>query len=319
MTKVLQILRYSVLEIILVILCLFLVKTAPNFLTQDNLLDVLSNVSVEGIVALGMTIVIISGEIDLSVGSAAAWSACWTAWLVKMFSHQHVNITLAIILAGLIAISTGMLIGLLTGWLRMKFGVPTFITTLAWFSILRSAARLLTGGFSITPFPDWFNKLGSGFVLGVPFPAILLLLVFGVVYFLMNHTPFGRAVYAVGGNAEAARLSGIRVKRIKIITMAIVAALAAFAGIIQASKTMAGNPESLMGMELDVIAAVIIGGTSLMGGSGKVWGTLIGLVFLGVLANGMTLRNDDPNWQGIATGVLILVAVLLNMRSAKRT
>ena len=206
----------------------------------------------------------------------------------------------------------------MTGWLRVWFNVPTFITTLAWFTILRSGAKLITGGFPTSPFPDWFSFLGSGFVLGVPFPAILFLLVFCVVYFLMNHTPFGRAVYAVGGNAEAARLSGIRVARVKVLSMVAVAALAAFAGIIQASKIQSGSPDTGLGMELDVIAAVIIGGTSLMGGSGKVWGTLIGLVFLGVLANGMTLLNIDENWQGVVRGGLILGAVLLNTRSTKR-
>jgi sugar transport system permease protein len=319
MLKMFQFLRYTVLEIILLIICIFLAKTAPGFLSKSNLLGILSNISVEGVVALGMTIVIISGEIDLSVGSAAAWSACSMAWMVQAFDNHHMNMVLAIALAGSIAVGVGALIGALTGWLRMRFRVPTFITTLAWFAILRSAAKILTGNFPISPFPDWFSFLGSGFVLGVPFPAILFLLTFAVVHFLMNHTPFGRAVYAVGGNAEAARLSGIRVTGIKILAMATVAALAAFGGIMQASKIQAGSPDSCMGMELDVIAAVIIGGTSLTGGAGKVWGTLVGLVFLGVLANGMTLRNDDTNWQGIATGVLILVAVLLNMRSLKKT
>ena len=216
MKKHLLALRYAVLEIILLFLCAVLAKTAPGFLTKDNLLGVLSNLSVQGVVALGMTIAIICGEIDLSVGSAAAWAACWMAWMVQDLDKHHISMAIAVPLAGVVAVVTGSIIGVVTGWLRVQFRVPTFITTLAWFTILRSAAKLITGGFPTTPFPDWFSFLGSGFVLGVPFPALLFLLIFLIVQFLMSHTPFGRAVYAVGGNAEAARLSGIRVGRVKI-------------------------------------------------------------------------------------------------------
>ena len=148
------------------ILCVFLAKTAPGFLTKDNLLDVLSNLSVEGMVALGMTIVIICGEIDLSVGSGAAWSACWMAWLVQILASHHVNMPLTIALAGLAAIATGALIGTITGWLRVWFSVPTFITTLAWFTILRSGAKLITGRLPDVALPGVVQLSGQRFCAG---------------------------------------------------------------------------------------------------------------------------------------------------------
>ena len=162
------------------------------------------------------------------------------------------------------------------------------------------------------------NFFGETF-LGIPFPAVLFLATFGVVHFLMNHTPFGRALYAVGGNAEAARLSGIRVGRVKIFAMASVAGLAAFAGIVQASQIQSGTGSTAVNWELDVISAVIIGGASLAGGSGRVWGTLVGLVFLGVLVNGMTLLNISEDWQNVVRGALILAAVTIHLAPSRRS
>ena len=176
----------------------------------------------------------------------------------------------------------------------------------------------VTNDFPISPFPDWFSYLGSGFLWKIPFPAILFLATFVAIHFVMNHTPFGRAVYAVGGNAEAARLSGIRVGRVKILVMMIVAILAAFAGILQASQSQSGSASTGTGWELDVIAAVIIGGTDLMGGAGSVWGTLVGLLFVQVLNNGMTLRDIPEAWQLIVSGALILIAVMINTGQGAR-
>jgi ribose/xylose/arabinose/galactoside ABC-type transport system permease subunit len=154
--------------------------------------------------------------------------------------------------------------------------------------------------------------MGGGYLVGIPFPAIVFLLAFAAVHFLMNFTSFGRAVYAVGGNAEAARLSGIDVSFVKIMVLSITAALAALSGILQSSEIMSGTATTAKGWELDVIAAVIIGGTSLMGGVGRVWGTMVGVIFLGVIINGMTLLNVSEYWQHVVRGTLILAAVLLN-------
>ena len=305
----------GILEIILVLLCLVLALTASGFLTAENLLNVLRNVSMQGVIAFGMTMVIISGEIDLSVGSAVAFSACLTAFLTqKLFSEwASLPIALAIAIAIVFALIVGFLLGVFTGFMRTRYQVPSFITTLALMTGLSGAAELITNGFPLTPFPSWYNFIGGGYLGGIPFPALLFLLTFVVLQFLMNYTAFGRSVYAVGGNAEAARLSGINVSRVKMMVLGITAFLAALSGIMVSSEIMSGTATTAKGWELDVIAAVIIGGTSLMGGVGRIWGTMVGVVFLGVLMNGMTLLNVSEYWQHVVRGVIILVAVLLNL------
>ena len=219
---------------------------------------------------------------------------------------------LAIACSILVTLIVGFFIGAFTGLMRNRYQVPSFITTLALLTGLMGAAELITNGFPINSFPDWYNFLGGGYVAGVPFPAIIFLMVFVFVHVLMNYTAFGRSVYAVGGNAEAARLSGINVRFVKIAVLAFTAMLAALSGILQSAEIMAGTSTTAKGWELDVIAAVIIGGTSLMGGSGRIWGTMVGIVFLGVIINGMTLLNISEYWQHVVRGVLILAAVLLN-------
>ena len=305
-------LRRSIMELILFALCAILAFEAEGFFSVDNLLNVLRNVSMQGIIAFGMTMVIISGEIDLSVGSAVAFAGCLTAYLTQALAGLGVGLGLAVGLAMLGSVLTGLGIGALSGVIRVRFGVPTFITTLAWMTMLTGAAQLLTGGFPLTPFPEWYNFLGGGYLLGIPFPAIVFALVFVLTNFLMGYTTWGRSIYAVGGNAEAARLSGIEVGKIKVGVMATEAFLAALAGILQSAEIMSGAATTARGWELDVIAAVIIGGTSLMGGEGKIRGTLIGVVFLGILVNGMTLMNISEYWQHVVRGGLILSAVLIN-------
>ena len=214
--------------------------------------------------------------------------------------------------------SAGILIGCISGSLRVRFRVPR--SSALWHGSRFCAARrsLITNGFPLTPFPDSYNFIGAGHVWMIPFPAILFILVFILIQFIMNYTTFGRSIYAVGGNAEAARLSGISVKRVKIGVMAVVSSLAVMAGIMQSSQNMAGSDRAGQGWELDIIAAVIIGGTSLMGGAGGVWGTLIGIIFLGVLVNGMTLLDINEYWQMVVRGVLILMAVLMNVSTSDR-
>ena len=311
-------LRHFILEIVLVILCVVLSMYAPYFLTGENLLKVLLAISIQGVIALGMTMVIIAGEIDLGVGSAVAFSGCLAGWIVQHFG-AHSASPGAVVLGMAVALAAGFGVGLISGVLRVRFRVPTFIATLAWLTVLRGVAGLLTNGFSIAPFPAWYNFIGGGYLFGIPFPAILFAAVFIAIHVTMNYTVFGRAIYAVGGNAEAARLSGIPVGRVKILVMGLVGLLAAFAGIMQSSQVTSVSPTTTgVGWELDVISAVIIGGTSLMGGAGSVWGTLIGLVFLGVLGNGMTLLDIDTFWQLVVRGGLILLAVLVNAAPAER-
>jgi len=292
----------GMLEVLLVLACLFLAIAAPGFWSVENLMGVLRSVSEIGIIAFGMTMVIVAGEIDLSVGSAAAFAGCLVAWLVS----RGVPVAGAIVLA----LGVGALGGALIGFLRTRWGVPSFITSLALLTALRGCALQLTRGFPIAPFPAWYGYLGSGYVGGVPFPAILLALSFLAALFLMDHTVFGRSVYAVGGNAEAARLSGVPVGRVRVAVLAITGALAAWSGVMLSARILSGNPTVAVGWELDVIAAVIVGGTSLRGGSGRVWGTLVGVLFIGVIVNGMRLMDVHEDGQLIARGALVLFAVL---------
>jgi ribose/xylose/arabinose/galactoside ABC-type transport system permease subunit len=312
--------RRLVMELVLLALCIFLSIKADGFLSVNNLLNVLRNVSMQGVIAFGMTMVIIAGEIDLSVGSAVAFSGCLTAWLTQWLigPSLHMALDVALPLAILISLIAGFIVGCFTGLLRVHFGVPTFITTLAWMTVLRGASELITNGFPLTPFPDWYNFLGGGYVLGIPFPAIIFVAVFVIIQFLMSFTSFGRSIYAVGGNAEAARLSGINVWMIKLMVMGLVGLLAALSGVMQSSQIMAGSATTAVGWELDVISAVIIGGTNLLGGAGTIWGTLIGVIFLGVLVNGMTLLNISEYWQHVVRGGLILAAVLINVAPARK-
>lgn len=314
-------LRRSIMAIVLVALCAGLAVRAEGFFTVGNLLNVVRNVSMQGVIAFGMTMVIISGEIDLSVGSAVAFSGCLAAWATGFLAGPPVGLPmpLAILLAVLVSLAAGLAVGSFTGFLRVRFRVPTFITTLAWLTVLKGAAELITNGFPLTPFPEWYNEIGGGYLWVIPVPAIVFVAAFAVIHVLMGYTAFGRAIYAVGGNAEAARLSGINVGRVKVLVMGLVAGLAAMSGIMQSSQIMSGTAATAKGWELDVIAAVIIGGTSLMGGSGTVWGTLIGIVFLGVLGNGMTLLNISEYWQHVVQGALILAAVLINLAPSRRS
>jgi sugar transport system permease protein len=311
--------RDSVLEIILIAIAIALGIAAPGFFTPDNILNVLRNVSMQGLIAFGMTMVIIAGEIDLSVGSAVAFSGCLTALVTKDLLAGGMAAEVAIPIAVVAALAAGFLSGALTGFLRVRYQVPSFITTLALMTGLTGAAELITNGFPLTPFPEWYNFIGGGYLGGVPFPAILFLVTFAAMHALMNFTTFGRSVYAVGGNEEAARLSGINVAFVKTAVLALTGMLAAASGIILSSEIMSGTATTAKGWELDVIAAVIIGGTSLMGGVGRIWGTMVGVIFLGVIINGMTLMNVSEYWQHVVRGVLILTAVLLNRMQQKRT
>jgi len=302
--------RYP-MEIILALLYLYLSIEAPGFFTVNNQLNVLRNITMQGIIAFGMTMVIISGEIDLSVGSGVALAGCVIAWICGEYTDA-LGAPAAVIIGAVVAIVIQATLGILTGRVRQWFSVPTFITTLALLTMLRGAANLITGGFPLATFPSWFTTLGSGFFYGVPIPVYAFVVVFAITYFIMKFTSFGRAVYAVGGNPEAARLSGINIWFVKSATLGITGALTAISGILIAAQIGSGNATAASGWELDVIAAVIIGGTSLFGGKGRIWGTFIGVLFLGFVVNGMTLLNVSEYWQYVVRGALILGAVLFN-------
>jgi sugar transport system permease protein len=304
-------LRMIVLELILLALIVFLMIFAPGFAGINNLLNVLRAVSMMGIIAFGMTAVIISGEIDLSVGAGAALAGCVLGWTCGVLTDP-IGPVGAVIAGCVAAVIVGIAVGLFTGKMRQWFNVPSFITTLALFAALRGFANLISGGFPITTFPRGFSFIGAGSVAGIPFPVYVFAAVFIGMHVLMKYTDFGRAVYAVGGNAEASRLSGINVYGVKTAALAITGGLTAVSGILIASQVGSGNGTAATGMELNVIAAVIIGGTSLFGGKGRIWGTLLGVLFLGCINNGMVLLNVSEYWRYVVSGGVILVAVLLN-------
>jgi len=273
----------------------------------------LRNMAIVGVIAFGTTMVIISGEIDLSVGSAIAFYCVLLATFTGSFEAAGIpresGVLLSIVITLIISIAVGILIGLI----RTKFGVPSFIITLAMLNVLYGLSAIISNGFPVTTFPAWYNNIGAGQLFGIiPLPALWLAIVFIVVFIVMNYTRFGREVYAVGGNQESARLSGINVNKVKVLTLTSVQFLAALASIIMSSQVMAGSSTFGKGYELDVIASVIIGGASLSGGIGKVWGTFVGIIFLGVMINGMTLLRFDDYVKYVVRGALILVAVLIN-------
>jgi len=308
---VIRLIKTYPMEMILLVLIIILIFTAPGFASLRNVLNVLRTGSLMGIIAFGMTAVIISGEIDLSVGAGAALAGCIVAWFCGALVDAMGGPSAALI-GIVVAVAVGFAIGFSVGKFRHWFNVPSFISTLALFTALRGAANLITGGFPLTTFPKGFDFLGGGYLLGIPFPVYIFALTFAGMHFLMNFTRFGRTVYAVGGNMEAARLSGIDIWWVKSMALGILGALTAVSGTLIASQIGSGTGTTATGMELDVIAAVIIGGTSLFGGKGRIWGTLIGVLFLGCISNGMTLLNVSEYWQYVVRGGIILGAVLLN-------
>lgn len=299
------------LELILLAIISFLCFFARGFATWDNFLNLLRNASTTGIIAFGMTFVIIAGEIDLSVGSAIAFYGCLLAVITEKLAARDYPLVPVILLAVAACFVIATLTGVFTGWIRHRFAVPTFITTLAWMAALRGGGYLLTNSFPVTPFPEWFNFFGSGYVFGIPFQAIIFLILFGVTWFISRFTTFGRAVYAIGGNAESARLSGINVLRNRMVIMALTSVFSVISAVMVASQIQAGNPTVGTSWEFTVISACVIGGVSLMGGKGRIWGTFVGVMFLEIILNGMTLLNVDEYWQYVARAVLILGAVLI--------
>lgn len=301
------------MEIILAVICVVIALTAPGFFSVPNLLGILRSSALKGVIAFGMTMVIICGEIDLSISGTVAISGIITALVGgKLDAAGIMPIEVGVWVGMLIAFIAASVVGLFNGFLRTKFNIPTFIVTLAMMNVLYGLAAILSGGFPLTTFPTWYNFFGAGSILGLPVPAVILVIVFAIVHIIMSYTTFGRSVYAAGGNPESARLSGVNVKKVKILVMIAVQLTAALGGIMVSSQVMSGAHNFGKGWEMDVIASVIIGGASMNGGIGKVRGTFVGIIFLGVLLNGMTLLNVSEYVQYIVRGGLILFAVLAN-------
>ncbi|MBA2871241.1 ribose transport system permease protein [Anoxybacillus calidus] len=290
------------------LLCIVLSVLSDNFLTVDNWLNILRQVSINALIAFGMTFVILTGGIDLSVGSVLALSSAITA---GMMANGMEGWTAIII--GLLA---GFLMGALNGAIITKGRVAPFIATLATMTIFRGATLVYTDGRPITGFSDdiLFQMMGRGYFLGIPVPVVFMMVIYIVLYFVLKKTTFGRHTYAIGGNEEASRLSGIRVDRLKVWIYSLTGGLAALAGMILTSRLNSAQPTAGTSYELDAIAAVVLGGTSLSGGRGWIFGTLVGALIIGVLNNGLNLLNVSSFYQQVIKGAVILLAVILDRR-----
>ena len=287
----------------LFVLCIIISVINPNFLTSNNLLNVLRQTSTNLYLALAMTMIIILGGIDLSVGSIMAVVGVVTTSLIAFLGAP----VLVAVAAGLLV---GVLIGAVNGYVAATTIIPPFIITLATMNIARGVAYVLTDGKPVRVMSDSFNFIGSGYIGGIlPTPVLYLLILLIVCYFIMNKTKLGRHMYAVGGNAEAAKFSGINIKKVKFFAYAFSGLMAAIAGIVLASRMFSGQPTAGNAAELDAIAAVVLGGTSMTGGYGRIGGTVIGALIIGVLSNGLNLMGVSSFWQFIVKGIVILVAV----------
>lgn len=281
-----------------------------RFLTVSNIMNVLRQTSINSVIAAGMTFVILTGGIDLSIGSTLAFTGAISATLI--FSGVHP------IIAVIVALLLGLIIGALNGIVISKGKVQPFIVTLATMTILRGATMVFTNGKPISTgyeaYGEMFRNIGEGYLFGIPNPVIITIIVFALSFFILKNTAVGRYVYAVGGNEDATKLSGINVDRVKLFVYGINGLLAALAGIIITSRLSSAQPTAGSGYELDAIAAVVLGGTSLAGGVGSIFGTVVGALIIGILNNALNLMNVSSYYQLLLKGLVILVAVLLDRK-----
>jgi len=283
------------------------------FLSQGNMLIVLRQISINGILAIGMTFVIITAGVDLSVGSVLALSGIIAARFATTSTTLSIGDTAnAVILPMIIALGIGIICGLINGSILAKYKLQPFIVTMGMLSAARGLTLLTTDGSPVSQLNNDFRWLGNGYILDIPVPVIILAFIFTTAWIVLNKTTFGRYVYAVGGNPKSARTSGINVFKIKVLVYTLCGALAGIAGLILAARTGSAQTNAGNAYELDAIAAVVIGGTSMAGGVGTLVGTLFGVLIIGVMNNGLDLLGVPSYFQQIIKGVLIVVAVLLD-------
>ncbi len=306
--------------IALFILCIVFGLLSDKFFTVANGLNVMRQISVNICIAVGMTLVIITAGIDLSVGSVLALCGAVTAGLLKhglAFPSINLFVGFTILGAVLAGILVGGLLGFFNGFVITKFKVPPFVATLAMLTIARGLTMLYTNGFPISSFGESFTFIGAGWFLGLPVPVWIAAVIVVAAILVTKKIKLGRYIFAIGGNENASRLSGIHINRVKIIVYTIAGALAAIGGIIVTARLDSAQPNAGTSYELDAIAAVVIGGTSLSGGRGSIWGTVLGALIIGVLNNGLVLMNVSPFWQQVVKGGVILLAVIIDKLNTK--
>ncbi|MEX2442699.1 MAG: ABC transporter permease [Alkalispirochaeta sp.] len=302
--KLTPILKNYGMIIAFVLVCLVMWALTPHFLTPTNLLNVVRQSSIIGVMAVGVTFVILSGGIDLSVGSVMAVSGMIAAGTMQNGGGIFLGIV--------VALGVGIAAGLVNGFLVTKGGITPFVVTLGMMSIARGATLIYSKGYPISGFSETFRFIGGGDILGIPFPIIIFFLVVLAGWAVLTQTRLGRYTYAIGGNEETVKLSGINSDFFKTMVYVISGATAAISALILTSRLNSAGPTAGLTYELTVIAAVVIGGTSLSGGRGSVWGSLIGALLIAVINNGMNLMGISPYFQELVRGVIIILAVYVD-------
>lgn len=283
----------------------------PRFVSVINITNIGLQMSINMIIAVAMTFVIISGGLDLSVGSIGVMAGCLVGIMLG-------GTEIPIILVILIGLASGVAAGLINGVVIAKLGVPPFVTTLGMMNIARGVALIVTQGYIISGFPKAFNQIGIGFFLGIPFPVYVMVVVIIIGHILMSKTEFGLNTYAIGGNARAARLAGLKIDAMTIKIYVLSGLLSAVSGILLTARVISSQPSLMSTTNLEVIAAVFVGGTSMGGGRGSIPQTIIGAVFMAVLFNGLNLIGVGYEWQVVVIGIILIIAVALDMRSRQR-
>lgn len=293
-----------------IILCILITIATPAFASQKNILNLLRQSSIIGIIAAGMTFVIISGNFDISVGAVAALSGA----IVMKLVTSDINVFLAMAIALLVCAA----IGWVNGFIVAKIGIPSLITTMAMVSIVKGSMLMLTGGYPITQNIPILDFIGNKYILGIPVPVVIFAVTILIAWVVLSKTRFGRYIYSVGGNAEASRLNGIPVDAYKIKVFIINAMLAGLAGLVLVGRMGTASPVAGDGYDMDAIASVVIGGTSVAGGSGSVLKTVIGVLMMSVINNSFNLLGVDMYFQYIFKGLIIVIAVGIDSYSKKR-
>lgn len=292
----------------LIVLIIFVSILSPSFLSLTNLMNLMRQVSTNALIAFGMTFVIITGGIDLSVGSTLALSSAIMAGMIVNGIDPLIAMTVSLI--------AGFVLGAVNGLLITKGKLVPFIATLATMTIYRGATLVLTDGKPITGLDETFifQFMGRGYFFGIPFPIVITLVVFALLFMLLHKMSFGRKTFAIGGNEKASFIAGVKSNKIKIFVYSISGVLASLAGIILTSRLNSAQPTAGESYEMDAIASVVLGGTSMSGGKGRIFGTLIGALIIGTLNNGLNLLGVSTFYQQIVKGIVIIIAVLIDRR-----
>jgi len=305
----------------LAVLMIGLSLASDHFLTAENGVNILRQIAVNLCLSIGLTLVILSGGIDLSVGAVLALAGAVAAGLLKSGVELPIwNVHLELTVAGavMVGVGVGVALGLVNGLMVTRLLIPPFVATLAMMSVARGLTQLWTGGHPISRLGAPFGFIGTGSFLAIPMPVWIVVILCLITLVICHRTPFGRHLYAVGGSERAARLTGLNVDAIRVVVYVVGGALSGLAGILVTARLDSAQPNAGLGYELDAIAAVVIGGTSLSGGRGSVAGTALGCLLIGVLSNGLTLLDVSPFWQQIVKGAVIAVAVALDRRNSRQ-